>query len=516
MNKPTNNVWPWVIAIALVRLVVHILVADQYGFHRDEYLYLAQTEHIAWGFIEVPPALAVCGAFMRLFGDGIVWIKLFPATIGVAMVVLTAKMTSDLGGGRWAQIFAASAFAVVPAYLRTQHLFQPVALNQFMWTLLVFFVIRLVLTENKHYWYAIGATIGLGMLTKYSIAFPVAGLVIGLALTPSRNWLKMKEPWLAAALAVLIFWPNLVWQYNHNWPVINHMRELNETQLVNVQPGFFIGMQFLMLLTASLLWVPGAIALFSRKFQRFRLIGWMFVVTLTIIFVLSGKPYYTLGIYPVVIASGATWWESLLDNHRGLRSTLAACVILGALPIIPYGIPVFSIERMESYCKWMSDRIGLDAPLIWEDGIKRSIPQDYADMFGWEECVANLSGFYHSLPENIREDCNFWGGSYGHAGALLYYAEEYDLPRDVTSFNGSFALWAKDEADFSYQLNVDDNLNLSSQYFKNSELIDSNSHHFARDPGYIIFRSDPSVDVPTVWSQLVSDQKSRWQRSSSN
>ncbi len=515
MKKTANYVWPWVISIALVRLIAHILVADQYGFHRDEYLYLAQTEHLAWGFIEVPPALAVCGAFMRLFGDGIIWIKFFPAMIGAVMVILMAKMTSDLGGGRWAQIFAASAFAVVPTFLRTQHLFQPVALNQFMWTLMIFFVIRLISTQNKNYWYAIGATIGVGMLTKYSIVFPVTGLVLGLALTPSRHWLRMKEPWLAAALALLIFWPNLVWQYNHNWPVINHMRELNETQLVNVQPGFFIGMQFLMLLTASLLWVPGVVALFSQKFLRFRSIGWMFVVTFAIILILSGKPYYTLGVYPVVIASGAIWWESILANRRGWRIALTAYVIIGALPIVPYGIPIFPIEQMESYCSWMSDNFGLNAPLMWEDGIQRPIPQDYADMFGWEECVANLSDYYHMLPKNIREDCNIWGGSYGHAGALLYYAEEYELPRDITSFNGSFALWAKDEAEFSCQLIVDDNLNLSSSYFANSELIDSNSNRFARDPGYVIFRSEPIVDVPSTWRQLVVDQKSQWQRSSS-
>jgi hypothetical protein len=163
----------------------------------------------------------------------------------------------------------------------------------------------------------------------------------------------------------------------------------------------------------------------------------------------------------------------------------------------------------------MSQNLGLSAPLIWEDGVQRSIPQDYADMFGWEQSVANMAAFYHSLPEDVRSDCSFWGGSYGHAGAILYYAEKYNIPDDATSFNGSFTLWAKDEADFSCQLSIDDNLNLNSSYFKNSALVDSNSNHFARDPGYVIFRSDPLVDVPTTWKQLVSDQKSRWRRSSS-
>ena len=82
----------------------------------------------------------------------------------------------------------------------------------------------------------------------------------------------------------------------------------------------------------------------------------------------------------------------------------------------------------------------------------------------------------------------------------------------MTSFNGSFALWAKDDADFSIQLNLDDRRNLSTRYFANVAVIDSNSNPYARDPGYIIYRSDPVVDIPKVWHELVSQEKSQWQR----
>ena len=133
-------------------------------------------------------------------------------------------------------------------------------------------------------------------------------------------------------------------------------------------------------------------------------------------------------------------------------------------------------------------------------------------MYGWEESVANLAKHYHSLPDSSRSRCSFWGGSYGHAGALLYYADKYDIPREVTSFNGSFALWAKDEADFDCQLSIDDNLSLQSSYFGNVELLDSNTNQHARDPGYIIFRSEPLVDIPQAWRRLVREEKSRWTR----
>jgi len=504
--------WKWIGVIALVRLILHVVVADQYGFHRDEYLYLAQTEHLAWGFMEVPPALAFLGAGIRFFGDGIIWIKFIPALFGCAMIFMIAKMVADLGGKHWAQITAVLAFAVVPAFLRTHHLFQPVFLNQFMWTLLTFLVVRLLVTENKYYWYGIGATIGVGMLTKYTMAFPVAGLLSGVLLTPQRYWLSRKEPYLAALLALFILLPNIYWQYSHNWPIINHMNELRETQLVNVRPTFFLTMQFLMLFAASLLWSPGLISFFTKAQSKFRMIGWMYICMILLLLVLSGKPYYSLGMYPVLIAAGAVWWERILPSRNRIRVALPVVIVAISLPLVPYGLPVFSVEKMESYCRWMSDHAGLSAPLIWEDGVARHLPQDYADMFGWEEGVANLARQYHKLPPVLQSNCNLWGGSYGHAGALLYYADKYDLPRDITSFNGSFALWAKDEADFTCQLNLDDNLNLTSEYFGNVELVDSNSTSYARDPGYVIFRSEPLVDIPETWKSLVAGQKDQWRR----
>ena len=133
-------------------------------------------------------------------------------------------------------------------------------------------------------------------------------------------------------------------------------------------------------------------------------------------------------------------------------------------------------------------------------------------MYGWEEMVSNVSKFYHSLPDSERERCNLWGGSYGHAGALLYYAHKYDLPKDVTSFNGSFTLWAKDEADFDAQIMVDDRWSSESEYWLNIELIDSTDNPYARDRGYIFYRTDPKVNIPDTWRSLVKEAKTAYSR----
>lgn len=165
-----------------------------------------------------------------------------------------------------------------------------------------------------------------------------------------------------------------------------------------------------------------------------------------------------------------------------------------------------------SYCSWMSENMGLSGPLVWEDGVERPLPQDYADMYGWEEMVSNVAKLYHSLTPEERAKCNLWGGSYAHVGAMLFYAEKYDLPADVTSFNGSFVLWAKKEADFDRQIMVDDRYYLDSSYFGNVRLVDSTRNIYARDPGYIYYRTEPLVDIPSAYQNLVRENQARWSR----
>ncbi len=506
------NNWWWLIALVAIKMILQLVAAGQYGFHRDEYLYFAEAEHLAWGYMEVPPMIAIVGAFIRSFGDNIYWIKLFPALFGSSILIFIALMVRDMGGRRWAQVTACIAFILVPAFLRTHHLFQPVFLNQFMWVLLSYAILRLIKTENSKYWYLIGIIMGIGMLTKYSIAFPIIGFSGGLLLTNERKWLGRKEPYIAALIALIIFLPNLLWQYNHNFPVVAHMEELRETQLVHVQPLSFITDQFLMLFAATLLWLPGVIALFGRRMKHFRLIGWMYLILLGVLLVTSGKGYYALGIYPILIAAGAVWWEGFIAKKRWLRIALPTIIVIASLGSVPYGIPILPVDKMMSYGKWMSENMGMSGMLVWEDGIERSLPQDYADMYGWEEMVANVSKFYHSLSPEERASCNLWGGGYAHAGAMLFYADKYDLPKDVTSFKGSFVLWAKKEADFDRQIMVDDRFFMETLYFKKRILVDSTHNVYARDPGYIYYQTEPNFDVSSTYRELVRENQSRWTR----
>src|SRR5678815_2286610 len=85
--------------LALLKIVTPYLLQNQiYEPHRDEFLYLAEGHHLAFGFMEVPPMLSIFAWFTHLFGGGLFWVKLWPSLFGAATFVIAGKIVQSLGG----------------------------------------------------------------------------------------------------------------------------------------------------------------------------------------------------------------------------------------------------------------------------------------------------------------------------------------------------------------------------------------------------------------------------------
>jgi len=502
--------WGLVLSFALLKLIIHLIFIQGYGFHRDEFLYLDDGNHMDWGFMEVPPFTPLIGKIAQiLFGASLFSARIFPALVGALNVVLIGVMVKDLGGKKWALIFACTAFLISPAFLRTHHLFQPVAFNQFWWFLSAVLLVRIVKYREPRYWYFLGLVAGIGFMTKYSIVFMYLAFLVGLLVTRHRTWINTKHAHTALAIAFFIALPNLLWQYGYGWPVLKHMEELARNQLVNVSPLGFLEGQLLFHFASTIIWLGGLIYLFlpHSNLKDYRFLGWSYIFLLVILLALSGKAYYTLGIYPMLIAVGGVAWEHWLAVRKRAWNYLVVFLIVGInLISLPYGIPILPIESMQKYAAYMKENWGLARPLTWEDGKVYPLPQDYADMHGWEEMAFRVAKFYHSLGEEEKKKCNIWGGSYAHAGTLNYYRQKYNLP-EVYSFVGSYLLWVPDSIEFDRQILVDDVLSLESQYFNQVQLIDSIRDPYAREKGYIYYRTDPKVDVQVAWAELVRRQR---------
>jgi hypothetical protein len=492
--------------MAIAKFLIHIGANNIYGLHRDEYLYIAEGQHLGWGYMEGPPMIAFLAWIAHLFGGSALIIRMIPTMAGVASILLIGKLVKDLGGKNWAIFFTCLAFLISPAFLRSNMLFQPVSFNQFFWLLSAFWMIRIIRFEKANDWYFLGITIGLGLMTKYSIAFIIVALLVASLFSKQRKWYVTKYPYQAMLIALVLFLPNIIWQWQHHFPVLNHMRELAETQLVHVDSFSFFMDQFQNHLAGSILWVAGLMyLLFSQKMRDYRMFGIGFLILLAMIYMLGGKTYYSLGIYPVLFVFGGLSIERVI--HRAwIKWALVAFMITSNAVFSPYAIPFISAEKMQNFCRMMKENLGLEGPLRWEDGTVRQLPQDYADMFGWEEVAQKVGRIYHLLPDSTRSQCHIYGGSYGHAGTINYFRKKYDLP-EAHSMSASFMIWAPSKINFDNQILIDDRKQDSSSWFRNMILVDSIQNPYARDPGYIYYRTEPKIDLEKAWKEMVRENK---------
>ena len=103
-----------------------------------------------------------------IFGTHLVTLRLVPVLAGTAIVVLAGLIARELGGDRGAQALA--AFAVVfSGMMTTDWLFQPVAVDQLIWAVAIYLMVRLLRTHDPRLWVPLGLAMGLGLETKYTI-----------------------------------------------------------------------------------------------------------------------------------------------------------------------------------------------------------------------------------------------------------------------------------------------------------------------------------------------------------
>lgn len=421
-------------AIASVKLITHLvtIAITPYGFHRDEFLYLAMGQYLRFWSMDFPPLIAVLANTARaLFGDTLFAIRLFPALAGTALIVLAAMIARELGGRRLAQGIAGFAVLLAPVFLRPAALFQPVVFDQLWWTLGFLALVKIARTGEYRWWLLLGVAGGLGLLTKFSIGFFAAGALVGLLLTSQRRWLASRRPYAAAALALILGGASIIGQIRLGFPVTGYMRELQEAQLARVNAAEFLGGQVMLLGPALLLAIAGLVYLFRAEPMRpYRVIAWTCVTIFLLLLIMRGKAYYVAPIYPALLAAGGVALEAASSRVRRVLVPAFALVMLAAgIVALPFGLPVVPPEPMARY----SARLGLTSAVTTNRGVVLPLPQDYADMLGWEKMVASVSRHYHALPAEKRAQAVIIGSNYGEAGALDFYGPGYGLPRAIST-----------------------------------------------------------------------------------
>lgn len=426
-----------VAALAGAKLALHLAVnaVTPYGFHRDELLYLAMGRHLRLWRMDFPPAIALAAEAVRAsLGDSLFAIRLVPAVAGTVVLLLAALIARELGGGRWAQALAALGVLSSPLFLRSANLFQPVVLDQLTWTLALYALVKLCREDRPRWWLALGGALGLGLLTKFSAAFIGLALLFGIVATERRRWLRTPWPWIATLVALALGSPSLVGQIRLGFPVLGQFADLRTTQLERVTPADFVAGQLLWG-PATLVGLAGLAALLTRRDLRpYRVLGWTAAGVLLLLLALHGKPYYVGPVYPALLAAGGVLLERTPGAVGGrLRWGTVGALLITLVTLLPLGVPILAPARMAGYAR----AIGATAALRTNTGELEPLPQDYADMLGWEDQVRAVAAVVRALPPADRAGVVVIGGNYGEAGALDLFGPRYGLPQ-VVSPAGSF------------------------------------------------------------------------------
>ncbi|HYL12359.1 MAG TPA: glycosyltransferase family 39 protein [Terriglobales bacterium] len=408
--------------LATATVIVHVLTGGQYGFQRDELATLEDARHLAWGYVAYPPVTPFFGrTSLELFGTSLAGFRLFAAVAQAVAVVLTGLMARELSGTRWAQVVAATA--AVPFCLGGGTLMQYVSFDCLCWVLTAYFTLRLLKSDDPRWWIAIGGSIGLGMLSKYTMLFFIAGVVMGVLATDLRQHLKSKWLWCGVAVSVVIFLPNLIWQAQHNFVSLDFLQHIHARDVRQGRARGFLAGQLKLTLFAFPLWMAGLhFYLFSPRGKRYRMLGWMYVVPLLLFVIAKGREYYVAPAYPMLYAAGSVraeaWLESLGPPWAGiLRPSVWTALVVDIAIAAALTLPLAPVNSA-----WFKMANEVNGDFQREE-------------IGWPELVETVAHIRDSLPTEDRVHLGILATNYGEAGAVNLYGTQYGLPRAISGVN---------------------------------------------------------------------------------
>lgn len=430
------------VLIAIIFLLLHVATSSPYGFHRDELATLDDARHLEWGFVAYPPLTPAAGrAALALFGISTLGVRLLPIIALSLVVVLSGLMARELGGARRAQVLTALTVAAAPIVTIQTAVLQYVSFDYLWGVLLTYLLVRMLNAndlnandrgqEAAHWWLPIGAVIGLGMMTKYTMAFFVTGLVAALivaGLTDKKIRRQVFSPWLwaGAAVSLLIFLPNLIWQIRHSFISLEFLRHIHERDVGQGRTRGFLPEQLFVCVSSVLapLVFMGLWFYFSRSGRKYRLLGWMFVFTLALFLVAQARSYYLGPLYPTLFAAGSVVWERWVVS----RSRPGAIAIQGMTWVLVAGSVILSFALFTPVAPINSG--------LWNATGK--IQDNFKEEIGWTDLVATAANVYNSMPANERGNTGIIVGNYGEAGAINLLGPHYGLPPAISGTNSAW------------------------------------------------------------------------------
>jgi dolichyl-phosphate-mannose-protein mannosyltransferase len=490
-------------SLALAKLLIQFAGINHYGFFRDELYYMACGEHLAWGYIDQPPLIALIAWFARYaFGDSLFAVRLLPALAGAAVVFLAGWIAREFGGGRFAQFLAALAMLFAPAYLAFDSFLSMNAFEPMFWVLCAWIAIRIVKGASPKWWLAFGAIAGLGLENKHTMLVFGFALVAGLLISGEGRLFRSKWIWIGGVIAFALFLPNLLWEAGHGWPQIAVVRAGQEFKNYPVGPLRFFLEQILFLQPVELpVWLSGLVWFFAApEGKRFRFLGWAYFMVMIIFIGLHGKSYYPLPLYPILMAAGGValeTWFFAAQRRRWPASAYCAVIAIAGVVSLPFGVPLLPVDAFIRY----SQVLPYSRTVKMERDATVALPQLYADMFGWENLASAVARVYHGLPPQEQSGCAILAGNYGEAGAIDYYGPALGLPKAISGHNNYF-LWGPRNYSGECVIVFGENADRYARLFGDAQLVATitDEHAMPSEQGvHVYVCRKPSAPLAILW-----------------
>ena len=427
-------------ALLAATVLVHLPAMSRYGWFRDELYYVSCAKRLAWGYVDQPPfSIAVLAAWRLLVHNSLVGMRVVPLAAHLVVVWLTMQLARRLGGGAFAQGLAGLGVLGSLIYLGMDHYYSMNALDSVLWAGSALLLLRALDREDALDWAGFGAVVGLGLLNKLSMLWCVAGLLLGVTASERRRLLFTRGPWLAGAIASLLFAPHLLWQVRYGWPTLEFMRNATAHKMVAASlPGFLVGQVLGMNPLAAPLWLTGLVrGLRRRAGDAGVVLAVQYVAILALLLaVRTARADYLAPAYPGLLALGGVAFEraTAAPGRGAWRIAAAVPPVAGMLTLLPFALPVLAPDAFVRY----EAGLGLK-PATEEHHRMGALPQHYADMFGWPEFADSVARVAATLTPEERPRAIVIVDNYGEAGALEMFGGGR-LPR-IASQHNSWYLW---------------------------------------------------------------------------
>jgi Dolichyl-phosphate-mannose-protein mannosyltransferase len=418
---------------ALSVIALHLATNSTLGFHTDELYYLASGRHPALGYVDFPPLVPLLARLETyLLGVSPWTLRLLPSLLGGFLVALSGAYVRRLGGSLWLQGIALLAAIAAPYLLGTNWVFQTVTFDQVTWMVSLYWFLCLAIDRRPRHWMYLGITLGIGLEVKYTILGLIAGIVIAVLVTASlRAELRTKYPWIAAAIALLIWTPNLAWQVVNGFPTLIYITNHQGSGGGPVTYLIQFGVYFFFLIP---LWLAGMISLFRSR--SLRAIGIACAVPL-LVFLFVGKAYYAAGTIPIALAQGLMAISQIKRPRlrSGLQIAVVVATVLEFATFFFLVVPVTPPDRIHA--------LRLD-----------TVNEVFADSVGWDDIAKQVTTIYDDLPASERGSTVIISAYYGVPGALDVYDNPNTRPVAVSPQLSDW-YWLPNNLTATYGLMVD-------------------------------------------------------------